>query len=209
MAESSTGAARAAHRRSAPPRGAGRPRGAAPPRRDGALSPGAALVAVGGALLLSGLVSRRYSPDPSHPDIARWYGRLDTPSWKPPDPVFAGGWPVLLTLMAAGAYRLMRQPRSPARDEAIALWALTLALVTAYNKVFFGARSLTGGVAEGALVVAAGAGFIARAGRVDGLAAASGLPLTLWSVFGDVLTEDLRRRNPDLDGRQPPGAPAR
>ncbi|MFE1597356.1 tryptophan-rich sensory protein [Methylobacterium sp. ID0610] len=175
---------------------------------NGALSPGAALLAVGGALALSGLISRRYRPDRSHPDIARWYRRLDTPAWKPPDAVFAGAWPVLLPLMSAGAYRLMRQPRSPARDEAIVLWALTVALVTGYTKVLFGERSLTGSVAEGALVVAAGAGFVARSARVDGIAAASGVPLTLWSAFGDALSEDLRRRNPDLDGRDPPGSPA-
>ncbi|MBY0296588.1 MAG: tryptophan-rich sensory protein [Methylobacterium sp.] len=177
-----------------------------PPPRDGALSPGAALIAVGGALALSGMISRRYSPDPSHPEIHRWYRSLDVPSWKPPDPVFAGGWPVLLGVMAGGAYRLLRRPRSPERDQAVALAALTLGLVTAYNKVFFGERSLTGATAEGALVTAAGAAFVARAASVDGLAAASGVPLTLWSAFGDALTEDLRRRNPDRDGRDPPAA---
>ncbi|WP_407526719.1 TspO/MBR family protein [Methylobacterium oryzisoli] len=182
-----------------------RDHGRHPSPRDGALSPGAALLAVGGALALSGLISRRYSPDPSHPEIRRWYRSLDVPSWKPPDPVFAGGWPVLLGLMSGGAYRLMRHPRSPERDQALALWALTLGLVTAYNKVFFGERSLTGATVEGALVPAAGAAYVARAAAVDGLAAAGGVPLTLWSVFGSALSETLRRRNPDLDGRDPPG----
>lgn len=102
-----------------------------------------------------------------------------------------------------GAYRLMRAPQSPARDQAIALWALNLALVSGYGKIFFGKRSLSGGLAEGLLIVLTGAAFIERAARVDGIAAATGVPFTLWSAFGSLLTEDMRERNPHLDGRDP------
>ena len=42
--------------------------------------PMAAAAIVGGVWLVSGLISRRYSPDPSHPDIRRWYKRLDSPA---------------------------------------------------------------------------------------------------------------------------------
>ncbi|GJD49930.1 hypothetical protein OPKNFCMD_2666 [Methylobacterium crusticola] len=177
------------------------------PRREG-LSPTVALLSIGGVLVLSGLISRRTSPDPSHPRIARWYRSLEKPAYTPPDPVFGGVWPVLMLLISAGAYRLMRAPRSPERDQAVALWAATIALVTAYNTILFGRRSLTGATLEGAMVAAAGAAFVARARGVDPAAAATGVPLTLWSVFGDVLTADIARRNPDLDGRDPGRGPA-
>ena len=165
----------------------------------------AAAALVGGVWLVSGLISRRYSPDPSHPDIRRWYKRLDKPGYKPPDPVFGAVWPVLTTLLSVGAYRLLREPQSRERDTAVALWALSLALVTTYGKVAFGERSLTGGVVTATALVAACAAYVERAARVDPVAAALGVPITLWSAFGDALTEDLRERNPELDGRDPPG----
>jgi hypothetical protein len=34
--------------------------------------------------------------------------------------------------------------------------------------------------------------------------AALGIPFTAWTAFGDVMTENLRERNPDLDGSDPP-----
>jgi len=175
-----------------------------PLREDGRIPAAAAALVAGGALLLSGLISQRTSPDPSHPRIRRWYKSLDTPSYKPPDAVFGGVWPVLETLLSVGAYRLMRRPRSPERDQALALWALALALTTGYGQTFFGNRSLTGASIEGAALVAVAAAFIERASRVDGVAAATAVPFALWTSFGEVLTEDIRERNPDLDGRDPP-----
>ena len=169
------------------------------------VSPMAAAAIVGGVWLVSGLISRRYSPDPSHPDIRRWYKRLDKPGYKPPDPVFGAVWPVLTTLLSVGAYRLLRTPQTTERDTAAALWALSLALVTTYGKVAFGERNLTGGVVTATALVASCAAYVERAARVDPIAAALGVPITLWSAFGDALTEDLRERNPELDGRDPSG----
>ena len=174
------------------------------PRRGGGLSQVTAALAVGGVLLACGLISRRYSPDPTHPNIRRWYKRLDKPGYKPPDAVFGAAWPVLNTLQSAGAYRLLRAPRSPERDVAIGLWLLSQALVTTYGKVAFGDRNLTGGVVTATALVAACAAFVERAARIDPVAAALGVPITAWSAFGDVLTEDLRERNPALDGHDAP-----
>lgn len=168
------------------------------------LSPLAAALAVGCVYFGCGLISRRYSPDPSHPDIRRWYGRLDKPGYKPPDAVFGAAWPVLNAMQAAGAYRLLRAPAGPERDAAIGLWLLSQALVTAYGKVAFGEKSLTGGVVTATALVAASAAFVERAARVDPAAAVLGVPITAWSAFGDALTEDLRERNPDLDGQEVP-----
>jgi tryptophan-rich sensory protein len=166
------------------------------------LSPATAALVVVGVWLLSGLVSRRYSPDRSHPDIRRWFKWLDKPGYKPPDPVFGAVWPVLSTLLSVGVYRLLRQPQTAERDTAVALWALSLALITTYGKVAFGERSLTGGVVTGTALVASCSAYVERAARVD---PALGVPITLWSAFGDALTEDLSERNPELDGRDPPG----
>jgi tryptophan-rich sensory protein len=37
---------------------------------------------------------------------------------------------------------------------------------------------------------------VERASRVDGLAAAAGVPFTAWVAFATVLGEEIRRRNP-------------
>ena len=178
------------------------------PREDNSqkpgLSPVTAALIVGGVQVLSGLFSRRYSPDPTHPEIRDWYDSLEKPSYKPPDPVFGAAWPVVTTLLGIGAYRLMRQPRSPERDTALTLWAFNIAMTSGWTKIFFGERSITGGAVAGAVMIAGGAAYVERASRVDRTAAALGVPFTAWTAFGDVMTEDLRERNPDLDGSDPP-----
>jgi hypothetical protein len=82
----------------------------------GGFSPWAAIGTIGGVLLAAGIVARRYSPDPSHPRIQRWYGALEKPSYKPPDLVFGAAWPVVQSIHSMGAYRLMRMEPSPERD---------------------------------------------------------------------------------------------
>jgi translocator protein len=78
----------------------------------------------------------------------RWYRSLDTPPCKPPDPVFGAIRPALQRLVSVGACRPIRSPRSSARDEALALRAANVGLVTACATIFFGRRSLSsGGVA--------------------------------------------------------------
>jgi translocator protein len=171
--------------------------------REPGLSPATAALIVGGVQVLSGLFSRRYSPDPTHPDIRDWYDSLEKPPYKPPDPVFGAAWPVVTTLLGIGAYRLMRQPRSPERDAALALWAFNIAMTGGWTKVFFGERNITGGAVAGAVMIAGGAAYVERASKVDGTAAALGVPFTAWTAFGDIMTEDLRERNPDLDGSDP------
>jgi tryptophan-rich sensory protein len=166
------------------------------PRRPRAFSPWAALAVAGGAVALSALVGRRYSPDRSHPGIDRWYHDLDKPGFTPPDPVFAAVWPVLEALLAAGGYRLLRAPNTPERNVALALWLVNVAMIGGWTKVFFGERSLTGGAVGAAAMIGTGAAYVERASRVDGLAAAAGVPFTAWVAFATVLGEEIRRRNP-------------
>jgi benzodiazapine receptor len=165
-------------------------------------SPGVALLAVAGVLAAAGLVASRYSPDPRHPRIARWYGALDKPGWKPPDPLFGAIWPVLETLHSFGAYRLMRSPASPERNQALGLWLADIGLATGWAKLFFGSRSLTGGVVDAGILVLSALGFVQRAAKVDRLAAWSVAPFLAWSVFGGLMSETLRERNPERDGRR-------
>ena len=165
-------------------------------RSAGAFSPLAALAIAGGAVALSALLGRRYSPDRSHPGIERWYHDLHKPGITPPDPVFGAVWPVLEALLAAGGYRLLRAPNTPERNVALALWLVNVAMIGGWTKVFFGERSLTGGAVGAAAMIGTGAAYVERASRVDGLAAAAGVPFTAWVAFATVLGEEIWRRNP-------------
>lgn len=164
-------------------------------RRHGGFTPLAAAVVVGGAVALSALLGRRYSPDRSHPDIDRWYDSLEKPPFTPPDPVFAAVWPALEGLLAISGYRLLRGSSSPDRDWALGLWAVNLAMIPGWTKIFFGERSPTGGVAAAAAELAAGLAFIEKARRVDGAAAACAVPYAAWLGFATVLAEEIWRRN--------------
>lgn len=163
------------------------------------LSPAAAAAAVGGALIANGVISRRYSPDPTHPRLFRWYKKLDKPSLTPPDLVFGAVWPVLLSGLGYGTYRLLRKPPTPARNAAVGLAAGSLGLVTFYSKLTFGDRNLSAGFAESAALVASAAAFSVVAARTDRTAALTGVPLALWSTFGSWLTQQLAKRNPEMD----------
>lgn len=44
------------------------------------LSPSAAAALAVGAVALTALVSKRYGPTPDHPDVERWYRRLEKPA---------------------------------------------------------------------------------------------------------------------------------
>lgn len=171
----------------------------ADPNRRVGLSRASSALAVIGALAVSGIVSRRYSPDPTNPGIRRWYKRLDKPAATPPDPVFGAAWPVLLTGLGMGAYRLLLQPDTPARNSAVALAGLTLGLVTAYSKITFGDRDLSAGALESKVLVGVAAAYVVAASETDRTAAALGVPLLLWSSFGTWLTVQLKRRNRALD----------
>ncbi|WP_185965178.1 TspO/MBR family protein [Glacieibacterium frigidum] len=167
--------------------------------RSPSLAPLPAAAIVTGALVISGLISRRYTPDPTHPRVRRWYKALDKPPETPPDIVFGGVWPILLMALGYGTYRVLRAEPSPDRTAALALAGTSLGLVTAYNKITFGDRNLTLGTGESVVLVATAASFVVVAHRVDAKAAAFGAPLALWSSFGAWLTLRLARRNPALD----------
>jgi translocator protein len=166
-------------------------------RRRGGVSPWTALAIAGGAVALSALIGRRYSPEPAHPAIDRWYHDLDKPSYTPPDPVFGCVWPMLEVLLAVGGYRLLRAPPGPDRDTALALWAFNIAMIGGWTKLFFGERSLAGGSLAAAGMLASSAAYVEFARRVDGWSGAAGVPFTAWLAFATLLSEEIWRRNPE------------
>lgn len=163
--------------------------------RRSPLSPLAAGVIAGGALALAGLIGRRYSPDRSHPDIDRWYHGLEKPPFTPPDQVFGAVWPALEVFLAVGGYRLLRESSSPERTRALALWFVNVAMIAGWPKVFFGERSLGGGLAASTVQLGASLAYVESATRLDPVAAAAGIPYAAWVAFANVIAEEVWRRN--------------
>ena len=164
-------------------------------KNESGLSPLAAGAIVVGVMGLSAWLGMRNAPDPRHPRIDRWYHRLDKPGFTPPDPVFGGVWPILETGMAAGGYRLLRAPASPERNTAVALWLGNSAMIGGWTEIFFRRRMLNASVVASGTMTLANAALVASARKVDKVAAASAIPLTLWLGFATILAEGVRRRN--------------
>lgn len=122
---------------------------------------------------------------------AAWYRELARPSWAPPGWVFGPVWLTLYTMMGVAAWRVWRTPSGPARSRALGWFAAQLALNAAWTPVFFGLRSLGGGLAVIGLLVVAIAGTI-RAFRVVAPRAAWLLaPYLAWVLFATALNAAL------------------
>lgn len=164
--------------------------------RSRGFSPWSAAAIAGGVVALAALAGRRYSPDRSHPRIDRWYHQdLDKPSFTPPDPVFGAVWPVLELLVAAGAYRLLKEPQGRERNVALALWAFNIALIPGWTKIFFGDRNLGGAAIVAAVQLGSGLAYVEAARRVDPAAAWLGLPYVGWIGFANVIATEVWREN--------------
>ena len=152
----------------------------------------AAAAAIGG-VAVAGIIGAQNGPQ--RPLTALWYARLHKPGYTPPGPAIGAAWSVLELLLAASGYRLLRAPRSGARNAAVGSWALTLAGLAGYPWLFFRRKQLGASAVASGSMLAAAVGTAAAARTVDPKAAALTAPLTLWLLFATVLSEELWRRN--------------
>jgi tryptophan-rich sensory protein len=134
---------------------------------------------------------------PTYRSIPTWYRTLDRPSWNPPDAVFGPVWTTLYVLMGIALVLLRREPRGEASDRAQAVFGLQLALNVAWSFVFFGGRSVRGGLAVIALLWIAILATIATFSRVNRVAALLLAPYLAWVSFATVLNGEIARRNPE------------
>ena len=169
-------------------------------QRTAGLSPLAALGIVGAVLGVSAVVGRRNAPDPSHPGIRRWYRKLDKPGYTPTDAAFGAVWPVLEAGLAVGGYRLLRRPRSAARNTATGLWLLNTAMIGGWTALFFREKKLGASALASGAMIASSAAYVAAAAKEDRVAAAAGVPFVAWLGFATVLAERIWRDNPREGG---------
>ncbi len=125
---------------------------------------------------------------------ASWYLALDRPSWAPPGWVFGPVWISLYTMMGVAAWLVWRS-NAPSRRSALAWFAVQLVLNAAWTPVFFGARSLGGGLIVIVTLVIAIIATIAAYRRVSRAAAVLMIPYLLWVSFATALNAALWLRS--------------
>ena len=121
---------------------------------------------------------------------ASWYRALDRPSWAPPGWVFGPVWITLYTMMGVAAWLVWRS-RAPRRRAALAWFAIQLALNAAWTPMFFGARSIGGGLIVIVALLVAIIAAIAAYRHVSRVAAALMVPYLAWVGFATALNAAL------------------
>jgi len=83
------------------------------------------------------------------PAIPAWYKKLKKPSFAPPNKAFAPVWISLYTLMGISLYLVLRVGLgNPQVQLGLVIFCAQLALNVAWSYVFFGRRSIRGGLAS-------------------------------------------------------------
>ncbi|WP_209424949.1 TspO/MBR family protein [Pararhodobacter sp. SW119] len=122
-----------------------------------------------------------------------WYEGLDKPVWTPPGFVFPLVWTTLYLLIA---YAAMRVAQLPGSGQALAFWALQIALNTLWSPVFFGLRRMrTAFIVLCALWLAVALTLVAF-WTLDPVAGLLFAPYLLWVSIAGALNLSVWQRNP-------------
>jgi len=129
-----------------------------------------------------------------------WYKGLNKPWWTPKDWMFPVAWTVLYLSMAYAAMRvaMLSGADVPAGQvgQALAFWAVQIALNTLWTPVFFGLRRIRAGLVVLCLLWVAVAATMATFWQIDRVAGAMIAPYLLWVTIAGALNASVYRRNP-------------
>lgn len=121
--------------------------------------------------------------------LAEWYPTLVKPWFTPPDWLFAPVWTLLYVLMGIAAFVVWRQDAE--RKTALAVFFLQLMLNALWTPVFFGLRSVAGGMVVMVLLLLAVAVTTVLFFRRSRLAAILLFPYLAWTAFAAFLNLSL------------------
>lgn len=116
-----------------------------------------------------------------------WYAALDKPFFNPPNWVFAPAWTLLYILMGIAAGRIWCLPASPGRTRALRMFVVQMMFNAAWTPVFFGAHSLSGGLAVIVCMALAIIVTIQYFHPLDKAAAWLLAPYLAWVAFASLL----------------------
>jgi len=130
------------------------------------------------------------------PSIPTWYKNLKKPSFAPPNRIFGPVWITLYTLMGISLYLILREGLgNPQVQVGMGIFGIQLVLNVLWSFVFFGKKSLLGGlVAILGLWVAILLTIISFL-NVSQLAGLLLVPYILWSSFAAILNYSILKLN--------------
>jgi benzodiazapine receptor len=120
--------------------------------------------------------------------IPQWYAHIHKPAFTPPNWVFAPVWTMLFTLMGIAAFLVWRKGlRTTGVKHALSIFLLQLALNSLWSVVFFGGRSIIGGLAVIVFLWLAILWTMSRFFVISRPAAALLIPYIAWVSFAFIL----------------------
>ena len=120
--------------------------------------------------------------------ISEWYAFINKPAFTPPNWIFAPVWIGLFTLMGISAFLVWRKGlRAFGVKSALSIFILQLGLNTIWSIVFFGGRSIVGGLAVIAFLWLAILWTIKRFFAICKPAAMLLIPYIIWVSFACIL----------------------
>ena len=128
---------------------------------------------------------------------ADWYAGLNKPTWFPPTWVFPVAWTTLYLLMSLAAMRVALLPGS---GQAMAFWALQIALNTLWTPIFFGLHRMRAAMVVMVLLWLAVAATTWAFLWLDFWAGLMFLPYLVWVTVASALNLASIRRNPEVPG---------
>ena len=121
--------------------------------------------------------------------VETWYPTLTKPFFTPPNWLFAPVWTLLYALMGVAAYLVWR--RRPGVQRALVLFGVQLALNAAWSIVFFGERSISGGLVVILLLLAALLATLAAFWHHARWAGGLLVPYVIWVGYATALNAGL------------------
>lgn len=151
-------------------------------------------------VILIGFTSGRSAPSGSDNP---WYVALAKPALNPPDWMFPIAWGLIYVCMGLALATVLDARGASRRWPAVGLFALLMALLFAWQPLFFGARAITAATWLIGGIVAVGIATTVLFGRIRRSAAWLMLPLLVWSGFAGVLSWRIDRLNPGAEAVAP------
>jgi len=126
-----------------------------------------------------------------------WYADLKKPAWFPPRWVFPVAWSTLYILMSWSAARVAVLPGS---GQALAFWAVQIALNTLWTPIFFGLHKMRAAMVVMVLLWLSVAATTWAFFGVDWVAGMIFLPYLVWVTVASALNWSSIRLNPEYKG---------
>lgn len=128
--------------------------------------------------------------------IPVWYATLNKPFFSPPNWLFAPAWTILYILMGIALFYVWKAPKVKKTNEGLMLFGAQLIFNVIWSIVFFGFRSIVGGVLSIVVLLILILMTTAQFYRIDKRAAYLMVPYLLWVCFATMLNIAVYFLNP-------------